>query len=108
MPQSHSSRAANHPTSVQSLPGTDRIGACGRVVGWEYADCSQVRIGSYALTPPQRKCGEVLIDRLEDLGFLTGVPHGLYPWLGSVIGGRVAPRAPGAADITLIIMIRDK
>jgi outer membrane protein assembly factor BamA len=43
------------------------------------------------LAPPRSSRAEVILDRLEEWGFLTGEPRGFYPWLGSVFpGGGVA------------------
>jgi len=39
------------------------------------------------LTPPTRTTGEVVLDRLEDWGLITGTPEGVYPWFGSVYPG---------------------
>jgi hypothetical protein len=36
------------------------------------------------VAPPAWNPAEVIIDRLENWGFLTGDPRGFYPWLGSV------------------------
>ena len=39
------------------------------------------------LTPPRENGIERLLDRLQDWGFVTGTPRGVYPWLGSVYPG---------------------
>ena len=39
------------------------------------------------MAPPAWNRAEVIIDRLENWGFLTGDPRGVYPWLGSVYPG---------------------
>jgi hypothetical protein len=44
--------------------------------------------------PPAWNRAEIVIDRLENWGILTGDPRGFYPWLGSVYpGGGVAAGA---------------
>ena len=46
------------------------------------------------VAPPRRNRAEVIIDRLEDWGFVTGQPRGSYPWFGSVFpGGGIAAGA---------------
>ena len=46
------------------------------------------------ISAPVLNRAEVIIDRLEDWGFLMGQPRGVYPWLGSVFpGGGVAAGA---------------
>ena len=39
------------------------------------------------VAPPAWNRAEVIIDRLENWGFLTGDPRGVYPWFGSVYPG---------------------
>jgi hypothetical protein len=39
------------------------------------------------LRPPEPNGFERFLDRLEDWGFITGSPRGLYPWFGSVYSG---------------------
>jgi hypothetical protein len=39
------------------------------------------------IRPPESNGLERLLDRLEDWGFITGDPHGFYPWFGSVYPG---------------------
>ena len=47
-----------------------------------------------ALAPPQPNAAERTIDRLEEWGFISGSPRGVYPWMGSIYpGGGVAAGA---------------
>ena len=39
------------------------------------------------VAPPAWNRAEIIIDRLENWGFLTGDPRGVYPWFGSVYPG---------------------
>ena len=39
------------------------------------------------LAPPRRNRGEILLDRLEDMGLITGHPRGLYPVIDSIYPG---------------------
>ena len=39
------------------------------------------------LAPPAWNRAEVILDRLENWGLVTGNPRGVYPWLGSVYPG---------------------
>lgn len=39
------------------------------------------------VVPPQKPIVERAIDRLEQWGFISGQPRGVYPWLGSIYPG---------------------
>jgi hypothetical protein len=46
------------------------------------------------LAQPIQNRTEIIIDRLDEWGFFTGQPRGVYPWLGSVFpGGGIAAGA---------------
>ena len=46
------------------------------------------------LSPPQSTMVERTLDRLEQWGFISGPPRGVYPWFGSIYpGGGVAAGA---------------
>jgi hypothetical protein len=48
------------------------------------------------VAPPVWNRAEVIIDRLEDWGFFTSQPRGVYPWLGSVFPGGGLAAGAGA------------
>lgn len=39
------------------------------------------------LAPPQKNTAERVLDRLEQWGFISGPPRGVYPWGGSIYSG---------------------
>ncbi len=49
-----------------------------------------------ALTPPALSRAEKIVNRLEDWGWLTGEPHGVYPLLASVYPGAGVAAGLGA------------
>jgi outer membrane protein assembly factor BamA len=84
----HSGLAASLVTTALFLSAADpAIAQETRAEAIREQQASKQRI----VAPPLWNRAEVVIDKLEDWGFFTGQPRGLYPWLGSVFpGGGIA------------------